>query len=330
MFTFVWPYIFCLLPLYWIIYKFIPYKKKYNEAMLSVPFLARVQTLNQQSTATILPKKLKQFYALCGWFLLLVACANPQWIGAPIPLYQIGHNIMLAVDLSPSMSIPDLQRNDKQFNRLQSVKAVAANFIDRRQGDKLGLILFGSKAYLQTPLTFDRQTVRNMLDDATIGLAGNQTAIGDALGLAIKKFSVENKKSRLLILLTDGGNNAGVLDPMEAAELAKQNNIKIYTVGIGASELEINNGFGTQRINPSIDLDETLLKNIANKTQGQYFRAQDQISLANILNSIDKLEPVSSENKTVHPMTALFYWPLSASLFFFALIFFPTLNVKLR
>jgi len=330
MFTFAWPYVFFLLPLIWIVQRYLPGKQTNNDAMLRVPVIARIQALDHASAAVVLPDNLKQLAALCAWILLLAACANPQWLGEPLSIRQDGRNIMLAVDLSPSMAIPDLQRGNNIINRLQSVKAVAAGFIDKRQGDKLGLILFGSKAYLQTPLTFDRQTVRSMLEDATLGLAGNQTAIGDALGLAVKKFTSENIKSRVLILLTDGGNNTGVIDPMEAAELARQNNIKIYTVGIGASQLEVSNPFGTQVINPSADLDETLLKNIASKTNGQYFRAEDQAALANILESINKLEPVSSDSKTARPITALFYWPLAAALFFFTVVIFLNLNVKLR
>lgn len=330
MFTFAWVYIFLLFPLIWIVPIFFPAKQANDDVMLRVPFLSRLQILNQQSTTSVLPDNLKQFYRVCAWSLLLIACANPQWLGEPQPVSQEGRNILLAVDLSPSMSMPDLQRNNNMINRLQSVKSVADDFIDKRQGDKLGLILFGSRAYLQTPFTFDRTTVRSMLDDATIGLAGGQTAIGDALGLAVKKFSTENSKSRILILLTDGGNNAGVIDPMDAIDMAKENNIKIYTIGIGASRLEINNGFGSQVINPSADLDETLLKNMANKTQGKYFRAEDQAALATILDSINELEPVRSNDKTARPITALFYWPLAAALFFVTLILFPSIKAKLR
>ena len=294
MFSFAWPYVFLLLPLIFFMQKFLPVKELTDGVMLRVPFLSQLQKLNQGGTTTLAPDSLKQFYALGAWSFLLIACANPQWLGEPLPVHQDGRNILLAVDLSPSMAIPDLQSGNQLINRLQSVKSVAANFIDKRQGDKLGLILFGSKAYLQTPLTFDHKTVRSMLDDATIGLAGDHTAIGDALGLAIKKLSTENAKSRILILLTDGGNNTGVIDPMEAIGLAKQNKIKIYTVGIGASQLTINNGFGIQVINPSADLDENLLKTMASKTDGQYFRAEDQAALTNILDSINKLEPVSA------------------------------------
>ena len=329
MFSFHWPIIFFLLPCLWIMQQFFQSRTGTHAAMLKVPYLAHLKTLNQAlSVSTISP--LKRAGTFAAWTLLIIAAANPQWLGNPLPIQKEGRNIMLAVDLSPSMSIPDLQRNDNVINRLQSVKTVAANFIDKRAGDKLGLILFGSKAYIQTPLTFDRETVRSMLDDATLGLAGDHTAIGDALGLAIQKLSAENQKSRILILLTDGDNNAGLMDPRDALQLAKQNHIKIYTVGIGASQLAVSNGMGTQVINPSADLDENLLKNIAKETHGRYFRAEDQAALTDILDAINQLEPVSSANKTARPVTALFYWPLSAALLLFTLILLPTSTMTRR
>lgn len=331
MFTFAWPFIFLLLPLLWVVQKYLPQSQKRNEAMLRVPFMSRINELNQKPTAFGLSSHyLNQILSFCAWGLLLVACANPQWLGEPLPIKQDGRNIMLAVDLSPSMEIPDLQRDDHTINRLQTVKEVAANFIEKRHGDKLGLILFGSKAYLQTPLTFDRKTVRTMLDDASIGLAGERTAIGDAIGLAIKKFGTEDIKSRILILLTDGGNNTGEIDPVQAAELAKDNQIKIYTVGIGASQMAVRGLFGKQLINPSADLDETLLKKISDTTQGQYFRAQDEKTLVNILEAINQLEPISTDIKTARPITPLFYWPLAAALVFFSLLIFPDFSRKLR
>jgi Ca-activated chloride channel family protein len=323
MFKFAWPYAFLLLPLFWLVPRLWFKPQENNQAMLRVPFLARVNSLGQSSSTLAANRYLTSLLRLAAWTCLIVACANPQWLGEPLPVSQDGHNIMLAVDLSPSMQIPDLQRNSNNVSRLQTVKEVAAYFIEKRQGDKLGLIVFGSRAYLQTPLTFDRKTVGNMLDDETIGLAGQTTAIGDALGLAIKKLSTENIKSRILILLTDGGNNSGSIDPVAAAQLAKDNHIKIYTVGIGASQLVIKGFFGTQMVNPSADLDEGLLKNISGITQGQYFRAQDAKTLASILEAINQLEPVNTENKTARPIAPLFYWPLACALLFFSLLIFP-------
>lgn len=331
MFTFAWPVAFFLLPLIWIVQKYLAKSQMHNVTMLRVPFISRIKSLNQKATSEMrYSHYFKQFFAMLAWSLLVVACANPQWLGDSLPIKQEGRNIMLAIDLSKSMEIPDLQQNNSEANRLQIVKAVANEFIEKRQGDKLGLILFGSKAYLQTPLTFDRKTIHNMLEDATIGLAGERTAIGDAIALSVKKFSSENIKSRILILLTDGANNSGTIDPLKATELAKDQQIKIYTIGIGASKLLINGFFGKQMINPSADLDETLLKKIADLTQGQYFRAEDDKTLMNILESINQLEPISAEAKTARPITALFYWPLAAALVFFGLLIFPNLTNVLR
>lgn len=326
MFTFAWPFAFLLFPLFWIV-QYLPKKQKHDEAMLRVPFLSRIQALDQKSTSVFLPRFLKQFLCISAWGLLVFAAANPQWLGDPLPIKQNGRNIMLAIDLSQSMEMPDLQRNNQMINRLQTVKEVAANFIEKRQGDKLGLILFGSKAYLQTPLTFDRKTVHTMLDDATIGLAGPRTAIGDAIALAVKKLSTENIKSRILILLTDGGNTSGNIDPLEAAELARDNQIKIYTVGIGASKMMVRGIFGKQMINPSADLDEMLLKKISSTTQAKYFRAQDEKTLRSILESINELEPVSTDTQSARPITALFYWPLAVVLILLTVLIFPNFRM---
>lgn len=329
MFTFAWPLFFLLLPLFWLVQKYWPQTEKKNEAMLRVPFLFRIHALNQHSAASfMIPTRFKQWFGLVIWVLLIVACANPEWLGSPVTINQSGRNIMLAVDISQSMEIPDLQRNNRTLNRLETVKEVAADFIEKRHGDKLGLILFGSKAYLQTPLTLDRKTVHNMLDDATIGLAGGYTAIGDAIGLAVKKLKNENIKSRILILFTDGGNNSGSIDPIEAAQLAKDNQIKIYTVGIGATQMLMTGFYGPQMINPSADLDETTLKKIADLTAGQYFRAQDEKTLANIFEAINELEPISAPISTMRPITALFYWPLAAAVLLFFILIFPNLKMK--
>jgi Ca-activated chloride channel family protein len=329
MFRFAWPYVFLLLPLLWLVKMYMPASKK-NDVMLRVPFLLRIQELNQDaSSVVILPKRLKQFLSLGAWLLLIVACANPEWLGAPLPITRACHNIMLAIDVSPSMGIPDLQRNNRTMNRLQTIKIVAGPFIEKRYGDKFGLIVFGSKAYLQTPLTIDRKTIYSMLNDTTVGLAGESTAIGDAILLGVKKLSVENIKSRILILLTDGANNSGMVDPIEAAEVAKNNQIKIYTIGIGARKMMVSGFFGTRYVNPSADLDENLLKKISQMTHGQYFRAQDDKTLENILESINQLEPIDTQVDVIRPITALFYWPLAMALLLMLIFLFPNLNTKL-
>src|SRR5690606_24620840 len=189
------------------------------------------------------------------------------------------------------------------------------DFITRRVGDRVGLILFGREAYLQTPLTFDRETVRTLLDEAVIGLAGKETAIGDAIGLAIRTLEDAgvDEGRRVLILLTDGANTAGAVDPMKAAELAAQRDVVIYTVGIGADALMVRSLFGLRQINPSADLDEKTLTTIAEMTGGRYFRARDTAEFAEIYRILDELEPAESEAEGYRPVTELFYWPLGAA-----------------
>jgi len=179
-------------------------------------------------------------------------------------------------------------------------------------------VLFGEQAYLQTPLTFDRDTVLTMLDEAQIGLAGRATAIGDSIGLAIKRLRENANSNRVLILMTDGANTAGEVDPLQAADLAAREGLTVYTIGIGADEMLVRSLFGTRRVNPSADLDERTLQTIAAKTGGQYFRARDLAELEAIYQLLDELEPVERDPQTFRPTKALFYWPLAAALLLMA------------
>jgi Ca-activated chloride channel family protein len=250
------------------------------------------------------------------WALTLTAAARPQYVGEPVALPMTGRDLLLSVDLSGSMEEQDFQIDGQWVDRLTALKSVAREFIDRRVGDRVGLILFGREAYLQAPLTFDRATVQTLLDEAVIGLAGKETAIGDSIGLAIRTLDdagVEQGR-RVLILLTDGANTAGAVDPLKAAELAAQRNMVIYTVGIGADALTVRSLFGLRQINPSADLDETALTAIANMTGGKYFRARDTEEFAQIYAILDELEPAESDERGFRPVSELFYWPLAAAL----------------
>jgi Ca-activated chloride channel family protein len=222
----------------------------------------------------------------------------------------------MAVDLSGSMEEQDFQLAGQWVDRLTATKAVAKEFIANRVGDRLGLILFGREAYLQAPLTFDRTTVQTLLDESAIGLAGKETAIGDAIGLAIRTLDdagVEEGR-RVVVLLTDGANTAGAVDPRKAAELAAQRSVVIYTIGIGADALTVRSLFGLRQINPSADLDEETLGAIAATTGGRYFRARDTEEFAEIYALLDELEPAESEEAGFRPVTELFYWPLALAL----------------
>jgi Ca-activated chloride channel family protein len=250
------------------------------------------------------------------WTLLVVAAARPEFVGDPVALPMTGRDLLMAIDLSGSMEEQDFELGGQWVNRLEATKSVADDFIERRVGDRVGLILFGREAYLQAPLTFDRKTVRTLLDEAVIGLAGKETAIGDAIGLAIRTLDdagVE-KGRRVLILMTDGANTAGAVDPAKAAELAAQRGVVIYTVGIGADAMTVRSLFGLRQINPSADLDEKTLTAIAKMTGGQYFRARDTEALEKIYTVLDELEPAESDEAGFRPVKELFFWPLALAL----------------
>lgn len=257
--------------------------------------------------------------ATLAWLLLVVAAARPQMVGQTVHLPVTSRNIMLAVDLSGSMQTPDMRSGSHAITRLAAVKQVAGEFIKHRAGDRLGLILFGDEAYLQVPLTLDRNTVRTLLDEAQIGLAGQQTAIGDAIGLAIKRLRDEPVKNRVLILLTDGASNAGNVDPLKAADLAAREGVRIYTIGVGADEMEVPGPFGIPQVIHG-DLDEDALRTIAQKTGGRYFRAADVAALTQIYGLLDKIEPVSKDEQSWRPVEELYSFPLAGALLLSTLI----------
>ena len=313
MIHFEWPWAVLLLPLPLVIRSLMRPVENVDEAALRIPFVHEF-SMYVNSGRQIEIKKRLLWLAILAWLLLIVAAMRPQWLGEFIEIPVSGRDLMLAVDLSGSMEEQDFILKDQPVDRLTATKWVAGQFIERRVGDRLGLILFGEQAYLQTPLTFDRETVKKLLLESAIGLAGQSTAIGDAIGLAVKRLRNQDEKSRVLILLTDGANTSGAVKPLAAAELAAREGLKIYTIGIGADEMIVRSFFGSRRVNPSADLDEKTLKAIADKTGGQYFRARDTEELEKIYALLDKLEPVEKDVQRFRPQTALFYWPLSIAL----------------
>ncbi|MEL7538568.1 MAG: VWA domain-containing protein [Pseudomonadota bacterium] len=262
--------------------------------------------------------------AVLFWLLLVVAAMRPQMLGDEVSAPATGRNLMLAVDLSGSMDVNDFTLRQQRVNRLLATKAVAGEFIDRRAGDRIGLILFGERAYLQVPLTFDRKTVQTLLFEAAVGLAGEKTAIGDAIGLAIKRLrAADNEEGKqVLVLLTDGANTAGRIDPLKAAELAAANDLRIYTIGIGAERMDIPSSLTgrIQRVNPSTDLDEQTLRSIAEMTGGTYFRATDTRTLEEIYQKLDELEPAASDEQGYRPVIDLYVWPLAGALAVLAIV----------
>ncbi|MDC0662124.1 vWA domain-containing protein [Marinobacter sp. SS21] len=242
---------------------------------------------------------------LAAWSLLVLALARPQHVAEQVQMPVTGRDLLLAVDISPSMDERDMVVQGRTINRLQAVKRVLREFISKRQGDRLGLLLFGSQPYIQAPLSFDHPTINTLLDEAGIGMAGRATAIGDAIGLAIKRLRERPEGQRVVILLTDGANTAGEVSPDTATDIARDAGVRIYTVGIGADTL-IQRG---RQVNPSRDLDEALLNRIADETGGRYFRARSLPELELIYDSINQLEPIELEGRFYRPVTDLFYWP---------------------
>ncbi|MGZ8239382.1 MAG: vWA domain-containing protein, partial [Methylobacter sp.] len=307
MIHFQWPWLLAALPLPLLIRWLFPANRPIEQAALKVPFLDDFSYAETRAVSRT--QQWPLLLAAIAWFLLVIACTRPQWLGQPIEQPVSGRDLMLAVDLSGSMEEQDFFINKQQVDRLTAAKWVAGDFIDRRVGDRIGLILFGTQAYLQTPLTFDRKTVITLLNESALGLAGENTAIGDAIGLAVKRLKNQPGNSRVLVLMTDGANTAGEVSPLKAAELAAENNLKIYTIGIGADEMIVRSFFGNRKVNPSTDLDEKTLIKIAETTGGHYYRARNTDELNNIYMRLDELEPIEKDKQYFRPRTELFYWP---------------------
>ncbi|WP_412971249.1 vWA domain-containing protein [Glaciecola sp. MF2-115] len=329
MFEFAWIWVLAILPLPLLVYFTLPRKATSESAALLVPNYLKVRSDGKQSQKK---SSSRLFLASLIWCCLVVAAARPQWLGEPVSIPNEGRDLMIAVDLSGSMKQGDMRINGREVNRLVMTKYVLRDFIERRVGDRLGLILFADTAYLQAPLTFDRETVKTLLDESVLGLVGERTAIGDAIGLAVKRFDDKEESNRVLILLTDGRNTAGNITPEQANELAIDKGITIYTIGLGAEEQEVASVFGRRTINPSQDLDEGLLQDIAKSTGGQYFRARDTQELESIYETLDRLEPIEGEGQKLRPLTALFYLPLGVALLISALysLFFLCKHVLIK
>ena len=322
MIEWLWPLAFLLVPAP-VLGRWLIKASKKKQPALTVPSLEGFSglTANESFSATLSTVKLIILWL--AWILLIAAVARPQWVGEMVSLPTTGRDLMLAIDISGSMATEDMQVNNDYVDRLSVVKAVISQFLDARKGDRVGLVLFGTNAYVQAPLTFDLKSVKKLMIEAPVGIAGGKTAIGDAIGLTVKRLRERQNEEKVVILLTDGANNVGEIPPIKAAELASVDGIKIYTIGVGAEEMRVPSLFGSlagRTTNPSADLDEETLSKIAEATQGRYFRAKDTNTLAQIYELIDKLEPIEQEPETYRPFQVLYYWPLGISLCLFLLI----------
>ncbi len=316
MISLLWPWMIAVSLLPWLVRRWAPPAPEQAKAALRVPhFRDLIGFQSGKPIGTKQPAPSTMFwFSIVIWLLLVLAAARPQWIGEPVGLPTSGRDLMLAVDISGSMAIPDFAISGQEVTRLEVVKRAASEFITRRTGDRIGLIVFGSQAYVQTPLTFDRETVASMLREMEIGLAGKETALGDAIGLAVKRLKEQPAGNRVLVLLTDGANTAGEVSPKQAGELAKEQGLRIYTIGVGADRMEVDSLFGSRTVNPSRDLDENTLRELAQATGGLYLRAKNTEALANVYRELDRLEPASTDVELFRPRTELFIWPLGLAL----------------
>ncbi len=306
-FSFVWWWVLFILPLPLLIYFFVPSAK--SSAAIFLPNIAE----DNQSKAP--SSHLTKGLLTLIWVSLVIACARPAWFGEPI-IHQPKHrDLMLVLDLSYSMNQEDMHDGSDYIDRLSAVKNVISDFVAQRQGDRLGLVVFADHAYLQTPLTLDRQTIANQVNQLILKLIGTKTAIGEGIGLATKTFIDSDAPQRVMILLSDGSNTSGVLDPIEAANIAKKYDTTIYTIGVGAGEIEVDSFFTSRKVNTAKDLDEQTLIKIAEITGGQYFRARDAQELTTIYDTINQLEPVSAATQVWRPQTEWFPLPLAVYLF---------------
>lgn len=309
MIEFAWPWLALLWPLPWLVRRFAPARPP-QFSQLWLPHLPPQSAPTQRRPSVVWPLLL----ALLIWTLAVLAMMRPQWLGEPLPVQHQAREMMIAVDLSVSMEIADMSIAGRQVDRLTMVKHVLSDFIARRTGDRLGLILFADTAYVQAPMTYDRNTVEQLLDEAVLRLIGERTAIGDAIALSVKRFRDREQSNNILVLLTDGQNTAGSVSPEQALELAKFYGIKIYAIGVGADEIVVDGFFGRRRVNPSRDLDEDMLRNLAEQTGGAYFRARSTEELEQIYQTLDAYEPVTGEQQLLRPQRSLFHWPAGLAL----------------
>jgi len=327
MWSLAWPWMLLALPLPFLVRYLMPAVVGTQDAGLKVPSFKIFAVLKDRSEVEQL-LNWRFWLSMIAWVLLVLAAAKPERIGDELDVPVSGRNLMLAVDLSGSMDAKDFELGSRRVDRLTATKAVASDFIGRREGDRIGLILFGERAYLQVPLTLDRETVKILLLEAFIGLAGEKTAIGDAITLAVKRIhdQGEDAKEQVLILLTDGANTAGEIDPLKAADLAQQIGLRIYTIGIGAEQMVVSSiTGGMRRVNPSADLDETTLTQIATMTGGRYFRAKDTAGLQEIYRLLDEMEPVAEPEAGFRPVKSLYFWPLAGA--FVLAVFLAAMNL---
>ena len=322
MLIFAHPWLLLLAPLPWLIRGFLPAHHE-RKAAVRVPFLQRLSRLaglEPGSGVAVAKRPVTQWLVLSlAWLLVVAAIARPQWLEEPIIKELPMRDLLVAVDLSGSMETQDFtDAGGNTVDRLTAVKQVLDAFLARRDGDRVGLILFGSAAFVQAPFTGDIEVVRELLDEAQIRMLGPRTMLGDAMGLAINLFERSEVDERVLIVLTDGNDTGSLVPPERAAEIARDNGVVVHTIAIGDPT-----AVGEQA------LDEKTLKNIAASTGGGYFRANDTQELESIYDHLDEINPRQVETQSYRPLSDLYYWPLAGAMLL-TLLYIMILEIRLR
>ena len=306
MFELAWPWMLALLPLPILAWWWLP-PYRARQASVQVPFFDRLAAATgqtpQRGAVVLQRRRIQMIVAILIWILIVAALARPQWVGDAVTREISARDLILAIDISGSMEQRDFRTADgATLTRLDGVKRVVKDFIARRRGDRVALILFGTKAYVQVPFTQDLQTAAQLLDQTQVGMAGQQTAIGDTIGLAIKTLEGSRAKQKLLILLTDGNDTASRVPPEHAADIARQKDMAVYTIGVGDPAAS-----GENRV------DLGVLQSVAATTGGRFFRAEDGAQLQAIYADIDRLAPAKLDTLSWRPKLPLFQWPLGAA-----------------
>jgi len=308
--SFEWPWAFLLLPLPYLVHRYLPpYEPR--ERALRVPFIERVKSLLGQRAATRARTRslLNLVGLLLAWVLAVAALARPVELGARVERTTAARDLLLVVDLSGSMAKTDLtQEGAPATSRLDAVKSVVGSFIEQRRGDRLGLIVFGSAPFVQVPFTLDTKIVQQLLNETDVGMAGPQTTLGDAVGLALTVLQRSEAKSRVVILLTDGNDTGSTVPPLQAARIAQTRGITLYTIGVGDPRAA-----GEEALNTSV------LSEMAELTHGRFIRANDAPSLAEAYRVLGGLEPIAHRTIGYQPKRAVSHYPLAGVALIFGL-----------
>lgn len=249
------------------------------------------------------------------WTALVIALMRPQWLTPFTEISTPGYDLMVTVDASHSMEALDFTVDGRPVNRMSVVRGVLGRFIEGREGDRVGLVVFGSQAFVLAPLTLDRLAVRQLLDGIVPSIAGPATALGDAIALGVVKLRERPAGSRVMIVIADGDNNAGRFNPSEAARAARLHGVRLYVIGVGSKQSRIPIlEEGVVRYRDDLTMDEEVLREIAELTGGAYFRATDTRALEEISARIDQLEKTEAETRTAYLPRPLYRWPLLVAL----------------